>query len=758
MTTLPQTSTVRVPRTVAPGQITIPGVSAAGGPNGMVPHAAPVGPGGGPMLTGGDVWRVLRTNWWLLGLMLVVGIVGGYFLNRYLARNHARYTATGLIRVETMLEMNPTGFGTTAPREAVELEQQSQTNLLLHPTLLVGVLEDPNSEIRRTGWFQQYKTGNGYDIEKAKQNLLDIYGVSPVNNSRLIRAEVTWKNPEDSRVILKEVVDRHIQQQKESVQRDLGARSKTLNTQRQQYREAYDRLKILRSNMASVVGTDGTVSNSNSIKQWDLSHTLRDLARYQEEYNDAESEYRNLAAAINSGSTPPAAEEIARRHPIYIDYRARVDALNVQLKSVVTQSDQHNQFQATQKQLDEYEKLLENWEVELESKATQQLLSEAESKLAQAKANRDRAEAAAEQLRRELGELSKQVSDYERLRTEEEDYRERLRNVEDDLDEIDKQRLPLDWGPAEWAKLPLKPETPSFPKLPVTLGLSAVLCLALGLGIAFVRELTDTTVRSPRDIQRVGQMALLGMVPHEADDPQAAGARFPLVIFDAPYSMAAEEFRKLRTRLQHMASLDTTRSILVTGAGAGDGKTTVACNLAAGLALNGRRILLVDANFRRPELHKVFGLDNAQGFGDVLNVPESMESVVRDTPIPNLSVVTTGAKPANVTELLESQLLIDFIERALDEYDHVVFDSGALLMASETLALAPRVDGVVTVARARSNTRGVLQRMRDTLRQVKAEHLGVVLNAVRSQAGGYYGRSITDYYKYSNGSMNGHAN
>jgi capsular exopolysaccharide synthesis family protein len=198
--------------------------------------------------------------------------------------------------------------------------------------------------------------------------------------------------------------------------------------------------------------------------------------------------------------------------------------------------------------------------------------------------------------------------------------------------------------------------------------------------------------------------------------------------------------------------------MLVTRAGAGDGKTTVAVNIAAGLALNGRRILLVDANFRRPQLHNVFDTANDQGFSTVLDSLDNFEHCVQATAVPNLSVLTSGPKPLNPTELLESQLLIDFIDRALEEYDHVVFDTGPLPLVSETIALAPRVDGVVTVVRARSNSRGVLQRVRDTLRQVKAEHIGVVLNAVRAQAGGYYGRSINDYYKYQNGSMNGHAN
>jgi capsular exopolysaccharide synthesis family protein len=245
-------------------------------------------------------------------------------------------------------------------------------------------------------------------------------------------------------------------------------------------------------------------------------------------------------------------------------------------------------------------------------------------------------------------------------------------------------------------------------------------------------------------------MNLLGMIPHDEDDPQSAGTPLPLVIFQAPHSIMAEQFRQVRTRLQHAASLDTTRSILITSPSPGDGKSTVAANLAAGLALNGRRILLVDANFRRPEIHNIFGFANEQGFSNVLASLDNFENAVRQTQVPNLDVLSSGPKPANATELMESQLLIDFIERALEEYDHVIFDSGPMLLVSETAAMAPRVDGVVSVVRARSNTRGLLQRMRDGLRQLKAEHLGVVLNAVRSQGGGYYGRNIKTYYEYQN--------
>jgi capsular exopolysaccharide synthesis family protein len=354
-------------------------------------------------------------------------------------------------------------------------------------------------------------------------------------------------------------------------------------------------------------------------------------------------------------------------------------------------------------------------------------------------------------LETDIQNLNRQLGDYLSAKDELADLNVQLKEINDQLDQIANYTAQKDQTNLQWDFHASASPIPTFPKLSATMSISIILGLALSLGIAFLRETLDTTVRSPRDITRVGNLPLLGIIPHQDDDPQSAGGRLPMVIFESPQSMIAEQLRQVRTRLQHAASLDTTRTILITSPSPNDGKSTIAANLASGLALNGRRILLVDANFRRPAIHKMFGVANDTGFSDVLNKIDLFASAVQPTQVPNLSVLTSGPKPTNATELMESQLLTDFIERAVEDYDHVIFDSGPLLLSSETAAMAPRVDGVVTVVRAQANSRGLLTRLRDNLRQVKAEHLGVVLNAVRSQGGGYYRSNIRTYYDYQNG-------
>lgn len=741
MTTLPQTTPMRLPRPGGAGQIAIP----SAGPVGPLAHAHATHGGGVIQMTGADVWRVLRTNWWLIGGMVVVAGILGVFVNNYLASNHPRYTASALVTLQLPEET----FGQRAEEAqanpaSIELEQKTHAGGLTQAGLMLDVLTN-STKLRQTNYYKQFA-----GPEEAKEHLLNNFSAQAIPKTRLIAIEMTYRDPKDARLVVEEVVEQYIRLQQTRASEAWSGKAKALQEQLRKDTREYKNVTQQLTNTSTELGTENLphLYGQLELKRYELNRLTDAHQQAERDFAQAENAYKSLAALINAGDTPGDVEAQILNNPNFAEYSRIIDGIDVAIAQLGG-GNNTPRAQNLLRQRQVYEQKRDGVRVELREALVGAARIDIETRRDAARAARDAAAAKIKSATSQLASLQGAAAAYRQAEDEQRTLKDKIDKVEDELAKIDR-KLPSGWSPVKWFARPPTPETPTFPNLPATVAAAVMLGLALSVGIAFLREVTDTSIRSPRDIARVGQLNLLGMVPHQSDDPQSAGARLPLVIFDAPHSMAAEEFRKLRTRLQHTAALDSTRSILVTSSDPGDGKTTVACNLAAGLALNGRRILLVDANFRRPEIHNTFEIPNDQGFSDALNSLAYFDTAVRDTPVANLFVMPCGPKPVNATELLESQLLIDFIERALEDYDHVIFDSGPLLIVSETMALAPRVDGVVSVVRARANSRGVLQRMRDVLRHVKAEHLGVVLNAVRSQGGGYYGRNIKTYYAYQN--------
>jgi capsular exopolysaccharide synthesis family protein len=739
MTTLPQTTTIRLPRPAGQNSLAI----------GPQPPTIAYGQTTASHLTGNDVWRVIRSNLWLIVTLVVVGGVAGYFLNRYLAKYHSRYTATGYIQISSVIYNNDLlgrGAQPMVDNGNLAVDQKTQAQLLRQEALISRVVQNPESDLRQTEWFKQF---NG-DVRRMKEDLTENYAVSALPESRLLAISMSYSRPRDCKTIIETIVNQHLEDQRKISQDRNLDRSVQLNNLKQKYQF---RLRDLQTELREKVvhlsidgmGTAGRLGTKD-LELEDLLRRKFDLVRDAE---SAKSALDNTMQQIRQGIDPPQVKMQMERDNDVVMLTQQLMSYDLELGRLGDLGPDHKIVKSIKKSQSDVQRKLDDIKNQRMAQGTSNLLEGLQQTVSSNEQEVKDLEERIASVKQELGEMTYSMNQYLTSKDEEATTRELLKQVSAGLDAISQVNEKTEaLSGLQWAGRPETPDSPSFPKLPVTMGLAIALGLGLGVGIAFLRELMDTSVRSPRDIARVGQLNLLGIIPHEGDDPQAEGAPLPLVISHAPHSMLAESFRQVRTRLQHAASLDSTRSILVTSPGPGDGKSTIACNIAAGLALNGRKILLVDANFRRPELHKIFSVGNETGFSTVLNSIGNFESSLVQTQVPNLDLLPSGPRPANAAELLESQLLIDFIERALEEYDHVIFDSGPMLFVSETTALAPRVDGVVTVVKARKNSRGLLQRMRDALRQVKAEHLGVILNGVRAQAGGYYNRNMKTYYAY----------
>lgn len=220
-----------------------------------------------------------------------------------------------------------------------------------------------------------------------------------------------------------------------------------------------------------------------------------------------------------------------------------------------------------------------------------------------------------------------------------------------------------------------------------------------------------------------------------------------LVAFTQPKSAAAEAYKSLRTNIQFSSPDNPVHSVLATSTSPDDGKSTTVANLAITFAAAGLPTVLVDADLRRPHLHRVFGLSNDAGLSTWVSEAarssgESRPAVpLQDTQVPNLRVLTSGPVPPNPAEILASARMAELIEILRGEAEYVLFDTPPIIAVTDAAVLAPRVDGVLLVINAGKTRRDLAIKARDMLQQVNARILGVVLNnaAVDKSAYQYYG-------------------
>ena len=303
------------------------------------------------------------------------------------------------------------------------------------------------------------------------------------------------------------------------------------------------------------------------------------------------------------------------------------------------------------------------------------------------------------------------------------------------------------------------PARPSSPKIPQNILMSLLAGLALGVGLAFFFEYLDKSVKNPEELQHATGVASLGIIP--ALRPEGAGLRLirggarpapgppiDLITHLDTKSKVAEAFRELRTALLVSRAGGPPRSILIASAQPGEGKTSVAVNLAITLAQSGRLVLLVDADLRKPRIHKIFGLPNDQGLSSWLSGAGTPWLEPRATPVPCLSAVTSGPLPPNPADLLNSEKFIQF-QREVEEqgYDHVIYDSPPALAVADPAILAGRVESVILVVHAGVTSRDAVAHAVARLRQVNAPITGTVLNRVDAQQQAYYyGAAYGRYY------------
>ncbi|MFH0881202.1 MAG: polysaccharide biosynthesis tyrosine autokinase, partial [Lentisphaerota bacterium] len=289
--------------------------------------------------------------------------------------------------------------------------------------------------------------------------------------------------------------------------------------------------------------------------------------------------------------------------------------------------------------------------------------------------------------------------------------------------------------------------SPVTPRKLQSIFMAALIGLGIGLGLVFGLEFIDDSIKYPEEITHGLGLPFFGLVPSANWDPD--DLKTHLLSNIEQKSGLAEAYRNLRSSLMFSGSKGTTKTIVLSSAVPKEGKTTTCLNLALSLAQAGARVLLVDADLRRGELHKFFGLEGGRGLSDVLVGQAKPESVIQRTGISNLDLVATGPFPPNPSEIVLRPELNAFLEYVKRTYDRILIDCPPVMAVSESATLASMADGVILIVWAGQTSKKIVQLAAQLLQSRGARIMGCVLNNLDfGRVGYYYYSTYYGYYSY----------
>jgi Mrp family chromosome partitioning ATPase/capsular polysaccharide biosynthesis protein len=730
-------------------------------------------------LTPKEILIMLRQHIWLIILLTFAGLVAGglswYLFKRYLPK----YTATAYIEVLSPVIKDPTRIGEAASdRENRYVYRMSLATLIGQQGMLNILLQ--SEKIKQTKWFTRFgasgsekTTGRG--IEKGLKDLQKNMVASADRERDFILVSMTCvgydEGVKESALIANEMVNLFLKSRGEKEKGDVRQKVQALREQREAVMQELSTYQTTLNNIMTTTGfTDLGEHSYQDVFTQRVVLLEEESSTLMLDMSDTMAQIKMLERQA-SGPIEEMTSRIIETDPVVAMLNQQTVMLNVALASgLIKYGENHRIVLQLQEQLDEINsqkqtRTMEIGEIIRQSnlRSGQDVLDMLKAKLAQLQASRKEAE-----IQKQKIDLAK--VQYEETITKREEAQGRLAELKASIEKYDVILNDPETPKVKIAAAAEEPLGVSFPRLEVFLPGGTVLGLLLGLALAFAIEFLNDLVRTARDVARFLHIPLLGVIPDSNEDDQLDGIDPSLALIKSPYSVVGEAYRNFRSNLRLLLPA-TSKSILVTSGFAGDGKTSVAVNLAVSLAAQGKKILLIDANFWQPKLNVIFPKPNHRqtpvkkqdsapeengetnehvelGLSTVLAGLCGYHEVIRPAGISNCDLVDSGLLPPNPAEMLSSVQMEQFIKHQSERYDYVIVDGPPELLVSDVKSLARIVDGTILVFNAANTKRGTAQRIIAELRQVNANVLGCVLFAVCSMKGGYFKEQYKAYQEY----------
>lgn len=702
-----------------------------------------------------DPIKVIRQNIWKLVIGLCVGVVISVIFYFVALKFFPSYTAHAIFECQPLIS-NIVDPKEISAGELDELEKfmKTQAYEMTRDNILQAAVNSPAVK-NQTEWAKKYWKNGQYDRVEAFLDLKEDIHCSAIPETFYLQLSMKGRVPEDLPIIINTVADEYLLQlSNRKRQEDIG--------QRDQLEAELGRLKQRRKQLEESMSTFMAEHNISVLEElaskeaqelMAITNQLTQAQQFLDQSRQSREMYESIFSQEGIINYPDTIKAEAEEHP-------RIAALQnqlVQMRAFLRSSEE--QFGPNHREVKNLQRQIRAMEEQIETEKREIMHTRLSAMLDQAKQLEQRyTELIADLTKKQadantrMRDLTANIQRYHQMEDEQ-------TSVNDQIDELETTLRNIRLTDASTASDRVqkrgeaqKPDKISFPNIVTVIPGVTFLVFMLVVGYVFLMELIDQRVKSPADILGAAKGKVLGIVPDLLEDP-AKPDKFDMVIKSNPQSVTAESIRQIRTPLLKRIAGKGSKgaAVVVIGTSPGAGTTSVLGNLALSAAALEKKVLVIDANYRRPRMHQLFDKAEAPGLSDLLAGTIDMDAALQETGVDNLSLITAGSEDKRVVEQLGTKRLDNLLDRARELFDLVLIDSAPAIVAGDSELLANHADASILVTRAMRDKRGLVSRLAGQLGQAKADFLGVIVNAVQSSAGGYYRKNIQAMSSYQNG-------
>lgn len=714
------------------------------------------GPPAAAALTPKEVFGILRRHILLIIIMTVLGLGAGcgtwYLLRKYLPG----YTAQTYIEVLPPVETDPMNIVAAQVQKDIQYQHRlSMANLIKQQRALQELLRD--DKVRATKWFEQ----RNRDDRKAFKYLKRYLGAHAHRDAEFVEISMTCQSAEEAALIVNEMAQWFVASQRDTTKTELGERLRQLEERKNSIQRELNAAETSLDDVRKATGITDLEMPAGRYWRHTFEIKLDDLELQQNELllaiKQTEADLANIQE-LAQGPITVQIEQAVESDPVMVLLAEQLVFQEAQLASKLTKfGENHRVVRETQQLIDKIKEKRQSRQTMIAEQTRQAGLENARDRLIVLQRR-------LEELQNLREEASAKKKDLDLARVQ---YEQRLKIRDERIQMLDAIKTQI-----EKFRIRLNdPETPTvrlvgLAPAPLEMVTSRqwwlwcpggfVIGLLIGIGFAFLIEMANDLVRTPRDVMRFLDVPLLCMIPDASEDKLGRKVDLSLVVYQAPYSVISESYRQLRANFELSSSAESWKTVLVTSGNAADGKTSVVVNLATTFVAKNGKALLIDANFRRPGLQTIFAKTQAQDFdAQLANLGLSSlltgqcgYEVIRPSGIEGLDIIVSGPMPHNPAELLAGTKMQQLINEQRKVYDYIIIDSPPVLLVSETKVLARLADATILVINAAATSRGAAQRTIGELRAVGTNIAGCVLFAARAIKGGYFHEQFKSYRRY----------